>query len=365
DLPLELITHILYQTSPKDLLACKRINKYFYNLIQNSILLQYRLALDGAKATNNPYSSLPSSERLKALKDSESAWAFLRSKLTVTISVPHNPSGIYDLTGGVYLLGNTNRNQLHYLKLPSSGKDPIHWEVINVGKTIIDMGLCVYEHDLIAIITTCLDTARTFDIELSILKFSTGQPHPEAREHKIHVLNSRWEKPAIGIEIVGDHLVLVIYYLNNFNPDDHIFIWEWRTGVLKTHFTAPYRTYSGLVFLTEHLVLLPNSQKNSLDIFRIPSTSSIPTPTTPLLSLALPALANGRAPGGISCRAEPNPIAQSSDRDDVLKPRRGFLADAEQAICIFTVRVLGVQLGNFQFGHTFTFIVHRHALVNI
>jgi hypothetical protein len=145
------------------------------------------------------------------------------------------------------------------------------------------------------------------------------------------------------------------------------------------HFTAPYRTYSGLIFLNEHLILLPNTQKNSLDIFRIPSTSSsTPTTSTPLLSLLLPALANGRAPGGISCRAEPNPISQSSlrsyfekkqktgeDEDDALKPTRGFLVDAEEAICIFTVRVLGVQLGHFQFGHTFTFIVHRHALVNI
>jgi len=154
DLPLELIAHILSKTSPNDLLACKLINKYFYNLIQSSILLQYHLALDSAKATDNPYSSLSSSERLKALKDSESAWAFLRPKLTATIPVPHNPSGIYDLTGGVYLLGNANRTQLHYLKLPSSGKDAMYWEVIDVGKTIIDMGLCVYEHDLIAIVTT-------------------------------------------------------------------------------------------------------------------------------------------------------------------------------------------------------------------
>jgi hypothetical protein len=145
------------------------------------------------------------------------------------------------------------------------------------------------------------------------------------------------------------------------------------------HFTAPYRTYSGLIFLTEHLILLPNTQKNSLDIFRIPSTfSSASTSTTPLLSLLLPALANVRTLGGISCRAEPNPISRSSlksyfekkqrtggEEDDPFKPTRGFLADAEEAICIFTIRILGVQLGHFQFRHIFNFIVHRHALVNI
>lgn len=145
------------------------------------------------------------------------------------------------------------------------------------------------------------------------------------------------------------------------------------------HFTAPYRTYSGLIFLTEHIFLLPNAQKNSLDIFRIPSTpSSAPTTATPLLSLLLPVLASGRTIGGISCRAEPNPIAQSSvqayferkrrteeGEGDALKPTRGFLASAEEAICTFTIRVLGVQLGGFHFGHIFTFVVHRRRLVDV
>jgi len=93
--------------------------------------------------------------------------------------------------------------------------------------------------------------------------------------------------------------------------------------------------------------------------------------------LLLPALESRRTPGGIWCRAEPNPIAKSSiqayferkqrvgEEEDAFKPTRGFLADAEEAICIFTLRVLGAKLGNFQFGHTFTFIVHRNALVNI
>jgi hypothetical protein len=154
DLPPELIVHILYHLSPKDLLACRLISKYFNNIIQNSILLQYHLALNGAQAENNPYSYLPTSEKLKALEDSEKAWAFLRPRFTTSIEVPHNPSGIYDLTGGVYLLGNANKTQLHYMQLPSRGQDEICWKVIDVGRMIIDMGLCVHEHDLIAIVTT-------------------------------------------------------------------------------------------------------------------------------------------------------------------------------------------------------------------
>lgn len=103
----------------------------------------------------------------------------------------------------------------------------------------------------------------------------------------------------------------------------------------------------------------------------------------PLVSLALPQLAESRAVGGISCRAEPNPIGASSylykkkeareraaavsngPEEEDMFPKRGYLASAEEAICIFALRVLGVQLGNFQFGHTFTFVVHRNAIVDV
>lgn len=47
-------------------------------------------------------------------------------------------------------------------------------------------------------------------------------------------MNTPGEKPAIGIEIVGDNLVLVLYYhRNDAKPDDKVFIFDWRTAVIK------------------------------------------------------------------------------------------------------------------------------------
>ena len=75
----------------------------------------------------------------------------------------------------------------------------------------------------------------SYDIELVLFEFSTCKPHPQAQKHVIHVMNTPWEKPAIGIEIVGDNLVLVLYhYRHNAKPEDRVFIFEWKTAVVKS-----------------------------------------------------------------------------------------------------------------------------------
>jgi hypothetical protein len=43
-----------------------------------------------------------------------------------------------------------------------------------------------------------------------------------------------WNRPAVGIEIVGNNLVLIITYgVSRRPPDDHMFIYDWKSGVLK------------------------------------------------------------------------------------------------------------------------------------
>ena len=84
------------------------------------------------------------------------------------IPLNHHPSGIYDLTGGVLLLGERQANQsavgtdnVHTVKLQSAfdrhddnklSSDSL-WQKIDVGRQVIDVGLAIQEHDLIAIVT--------------------------------------------------------------------------------------------------------------------------------------------------------------------------------------------------------------------
>lgn len=75
-----------------------------------------------------------------------------------------------------------------------------------------------------------------FDIALHIKQFSTGQPHPGAKQPRISAFKSEYARPGIGIEIVGDNLVLILSYQRDRNATfpDRLFVFDWRSGVLKT-----------------------------------------------------------------------------------------------------------------------------------
>ena len=158
NLPNELIIQILSHLTHQDLIACQLSNSALYTTIKASVLLQFQIALSTFKTTDNPSCPLSVSERLQALKSSENAWTFLRKDFNQRIAVDFNVSTIYDLSGGVFLLGNASRTALHYIKLPSSIEDDVQWKKIqlNFGEdgTIIDMGFCLYEHDLLTVVTT-------------------------------------------------------------------------------------------------------------------------------------------------------------------------------------------------------------------
>lgn len=78
-----------------------------------------------------------------------------------------------------------------------------------------------------------MDSHTTYDINIVLFKLSTGEPHPAAKESTIHVFKSHWDGPGIGIEIVGDHLVLILTYHNQleWKPDDLVFVYDWCNAV--------------------------------------------------------------------------------------------------------------------------------------
>lgn len=157
DLPNELIIQILSYLTHRDLVTCQLSNKQLHITIKNSVLLQFRIALSTFKTIDNPFSPLSLFERFKALKDSENAWTHLHKDFRRRIGVQYEISGIYDLSAGVFLLGNATRTALHYIKLPSSVQDDVAWREIKLNQsqgTIIDMGFCLDEHDLLVVVTT-------------------------------------------------------------------------------------------------------------------------------------------------------------------------------------------------------------------
>lgn len=118
--------------------------------------------------------------------------------------------------------------------------------------------------------------------------------------------------------------------------------------------------------MTTHLLLLPNRQTETLDYFHIPSSfpplGSEPLPLKPVLSISLPTLGRGCSIDGIGCRAEPNPVSETSPllTRNTSTSNFAFTSSPQDAIALFHLRVQcenGIK--------RFQLVVHRYALIEL
>ncbi|KAM6497445.1 hypothetical protein JOM56_007918 [Amanita muscaria] len=171
-----------------------RASLEFNAIIQSSTLVQYCLACKAAGVIDNPQSPLSYGERLEALKKREDAWRKLKPAFETTIKINDLPSTLYELSAGNYFLSDINRRDLYYCRLPSSPQDDPQWCRIpghgpgqSWSGSIIEMGMAVYEHDLVVnVICSQVQVGnhagmRRNSLDLVLLKFSTGEYHPLAR----------------------------------------------------------------------------------------------------------------------------------------------------------------------------------------
>ena len=118
----------------------------------------------GVSGDLNPRISYP--ECLLLLEMREEAWANLDFQKTVQVTVPFEPTGIYDFTGGAFILGTGLHSAGHrptfgysYVVLPSLQSAEVQklpWRELTLGVEILDFGMAVHEHDLIAALTACV-----------------------------------------------------------------------------------------------------------------------------------------------------------------------------------------------------------------
>jgi hypothetical protein len=98
------------------------------------------------------------------LERREKAWEILDFRKPVQVCVPFDSTGIYDFTGGAFLLGTrlysaSRRPTIgySYVSLPSFSEEEdekeVQWMGLNLRIQILDVGLAVQEHDLIAALT--------------------------------------------------------------------------------------------------------------------------------------------------------------------------------------------------------------------
>ncbi|KDQ56114.1 hypothetical protein JAAARDRAFT_36902 [Jaapia argillacea MUCL 33604] len=399
-LPPELLIRILCYLPLSSLTSCLLTCKSLYTLITTSTILQYLIELESTSTSDNPLSPFSLSEKLSKLRARSEAWRKLSIAKTVGVRIKHRPSGIYDFTGGVYLLGVAEVGSLRptkglkYVELPSLDDGEVkspEWKSIEVGEDIIDIGLALREHDLLAVVayhddpTDLLPTPLTPQIiTIHLLQFSASStsskpcPHPLASQPVLFVCKVMGAQGhcSLGIEIVGDTLALLLTFpYSGPTTKDWLYIWDWKKGYLKATYDADWMTYTTLAFLSEHVLLLPNLTTQSLDLVPIPPTASYPTSSYPpaptrlrtSISLGLPPLKSICTIIRMACRAEPNPLgaayyeskANSGGNEDT----QGFHDAPEDAILIFNMLIQDTV--PLRFGHvsSVSFVVHRSSLL--
>ncbi|KIL62142.1 hypothetical protein M378DRAFT_166125 [Amanita muscaria Koide BX008] len=365
-LPRELVEHILLLLDTRSMLKCRLVNREFNAIIQSSTLAQYYLACKAAGVVDNPQSPFSYAERLEALKKREDAWRKLKPGFETTIKVFDQPSSLYELTAGNYFLLDHNGKDLYYCRLPSSTQDNPQWFSIpghgpgqSRSGSIVDMGMAVYEHDLVVNIISSevgnqMDMQR-YSLDLVLLKFSTGEYHPVARHPLIHVQTSPSARPFSNVTIVGDNLALVIHDQDG----SKLFIFDWKTGHKRLQHKTDEDGYYGSspIFVSPELLLVPNSILSNFEVWQLFSHSNS-NPPVQILSLQIPAVSDNYIITDLRCYGEPSAFLHSVPHF----PPRPFFSSSENSIITVNLRLQSPSAPELQIAYKL--IMHRNALLD-
>ncbi|KAL0567963.1 hypothetical protein V5O48_014031 [Marasmius crinis-equi] len=366
ELPSELLIAILSVLDARSIAYSSQVNRFLHALVASSSILCYKQQLFIHKAEDNPGNHTSAAEKLDMLRRQESAWTDCQPGFSVSAPVTFRPGSVYDLSGGVYLLGEDGRQSLRYIELPRESGQKIDWKTFTPKlnskepRFIVDFAINLLEHDLITLITASrlrIGNNLLFKLELSLHEFSTGKPHPQAKQTILPVTNSEIQNgvPAVNCEIVGDYLALVTYYWRDAVAPCEVVVYDWKTGQRIMKIEGEPSSYAGIIFLSLDKILLPNILENTLEIWKIPSSGEDP-PRSPILCLALFQTALNYNIRYISCRSEPNPTAPNA----TLRSDRPFHASADDAIVLLHLRIHGI--GEISL---VTVFVHRDALLKL
>lgn len=156
-LPDEILVQIIRELAPVDIWQCQATCFKLNSVINASSEIQYHIALEIANLEDTgSCSGMTHMEKIDKLKKGQSAWRRWKPQFTRQIAVQHIPNHSYDLSGGIYMLGHRHVPAMEYLALPDCVDDVPEWGRFNASNPILDVGLCIDEHDLVVLVTRCV-----------------------------------------------------------------------------------------------------------------------------------------------------------------------------------------------------------------
>ncbi|KAJ7662771.1 hypothetical protein DFH06DRAFT_1190815 [Mycena polygramma] len=370
DLPPELIIQILGELAVTDLRKCEDTNNRFLrSLIRDSIVIQYGVDKQLACVEDTPYGARNYlvSDRVQELSRFRRAWLeFTCSRLRTVHFDPRTPDIDY-FASDIYFLGQARDPEsqlcmeIAYMDL-SETIDPDTdrgWWHLEVGEPVLNFVSAIEEHNLLAIITYSHHKTipEMSSVWILLRNFSTRQAHELAEQPRIRVHDAHIDDgvPIATLEIVGDHLLLVIRYHGiedavNKDINGEMLIYNWKTGLLRA---APVGISTiGATFLAEDVILMPSAKDNRMDILAIVPSGGVEA----VLSLEFPPLSPGYSMTSFYCTGSPSPIGRAS----YAKPRncRRYKSNFEQSLV-----TVFVEFSHGEDASEFIFVFPRSAFL--
>lgn len=165
EFPTEILCKIFLEIPTfTDLLACRLVCRNFYQVFKGFVRLEYQIELEKAGMINNSACKLPTPARLKMLRERERAWTSLNWKsFTPDIGVPSPASPLHEITSNMTVLGlldtdiywaGAKMRGFQSVELPLMGDTvSAEWKSADVGEDILNFGVAIEDHDLLAYVT--------------------------------------------------------------------------------------------------------------------------------------------------------------------------------------------------------------------
>ncbi|KAG9016950.1 hypothetical protein FRB93_009480 [Tulasnella sp. JGI-2019a] len=279
-LPPELSIKCLWLADSIDVVQCRRICKAFDRLINESLLLQFKLMLTKHGYDNAIVTSKASTiERLEGLRRHVEAWADPRIDMNeATVISPKWEGSTYELQGGLFIAGHPGEHNtrltraLTFLELPWRNRDAS----INEGGVvheIADLGIDARDFQvdpsqnllvLVGAITEASVDDNVWAFRIHFRTIDTNTQHPLAQKPFIDMEISSgavsMDDISVGFIIqIMDDVVAVVALQYYGHPwiitPSKVEIVNWQTGQAYT--SIEVMGADSLVFLDEMTFLLP------------------------------------------------------------------------------------------------------------
>lgn len=239
----------------------------------------------------------------------------------------------------------------------------MRWKGVDIGEKILDFGMAIEEHDLLAYVTHEFSVATPSRRRLCLVLRHHSDPlrsHKDASISRIPICLFTIGHPTANVEVAGENVAIATTILDEGATFiNRIYVFNWKTGLNKT--PVPLQGSSEKpVFLREDILLSP-MEDFSFFVYFIPPSSSPSSFSRLVLSLGLPKLADNQIIESMEPQCSPSPT-RSSMFPKNLSQERPFFNDPMAATVVFSFTI---ELAHSEEEEQWAMVVHRKSILDL